>query len=39
MLGASDNFRSRFDQATGRLLVVGSAVVAIGFLIEIVRGG
>jgi hypothetical protein len=39
MRGSSDNFRARFDQATGRLLVVGSAVLAIGFLIEIVGAG
>jgi hypothetical protein len=39
MPGSSDNFRARFDQATGRLLVAGSAVLAIGFLIEIVRAG
>jgi hypothetical protein len=39
MRGSSDNFRARFDQATDRLLALGSAVLVIGFLIEIVRAG
>jgi hypothetical protein len=39
MRSSSDNFRARFDQVTGRFLVVGSAVLAIGFLIEIIQAG
>jgi hypothetical protein len=39
MRSSGDNFRARLDRATGRLLVLGSAVLAVGLLIEIAQAG